>query len=264
MALSSAARAALEQFNTQQGVGTAVETPAAPERPPVDTGNTLPRPPQPAGLLSNDTISESADGLFRPEQPKTFKESGISYRVMESLILKTIKQEGPQNEVQLAEFLKIGANVFREVLISLNKRELLDTPMPMTFDLTAKGRELVAIMEGEDAYVGPAPVSFKAYCDMVKQQAKRERRVTMDEVEQVFASYPMRPELKHTLKEGFNSQRVMLFYGPPGNGKSLITDNLHRLLKNPVLLPYCFEYNSKIVQVYDTAFHKLRTDIMER
>jgi len=265
MALSSAARAALEQFKSQQGGAAAPPDNAAPpERQQAESGNTLPRPPQLSGLNLNDLNNEPSDGLFRPEQPKTFKESGISYRVMESLILKTIKQEGPQNDVQLAEFLKIGANVFREVLISLNKRELLDTPMPMTFDLTAKGRELVAIMEGEDAYVGPAPVSFKAYCDMVRQQAKRERRVMMEEVEQVFASYPMRPELKNTLKEGFNSQRVMLFYGPPGNGKSLITDNLHRLLKNPVLLPYCFEYNSKIVQVYDTAFHKLRTDIMEK
>src|SRR5688500_9903804 len=235
MALSAAARAALEQFKTQQGVAPAPEAPAAPERPPIDSGNTLPRPPQPATLLAPEPGSvDMSDGLFRPEQPKTFKESGISYRVMESLILKTIKQEGPQNEVQLAEFLKIGANVFREVLISLNKRELLDTPMPMTFDLTTKRRELVASMEGEVAYVGPAPVSFQAYCDMVKQQAKRERRVTMEEVEQVFSSYPMRPELKATLKEGFNSQRVMLFYGPPGNGKSLITDNLHRLLKDPV------------------------------
>ena len=59
---------------------------------------------------------------MRPEQPKTFKESGISYRVLESLILKIIKQEGPRNEHQLAEFMKIGINVFRDVLVSLNKR----------------------------------------------------------------------------------------------------------------------------------------------
>jgi SpoVK/Ycf46/Vps4 family AAA+-type ATPase len=74
----------------------------------------------------------------------------------------------------------------------------------------------------------------------------------------------MRDALRHTLKEGFNSQRVMLFYGPPGNGKSLITDNLHRLLKNPVVMPYAFEYNGKVVQYYDPAFHKLREDLMQQ
>jgi predicted ATPase with chaperone activity len=134
----------------------------------------------------------------------------------------------------------------------------------MHYDLTGKGRDLVAMVEAEDAYVGPAPVPFAAYCDMVRQQAKRERRVPTEELEEVFASYPMRESLKYTLKEGFNSQRVMIFYGPPGNGKSLITDNLHRLLKDPVLLPYAFEYNSKVVQLFDPAYHRLRDDLMKK
>jgi hypothetical protein len=91
--------------------------------------------------------------------------------------------------------------VFRDVLVSLHKRELLDTPQPMHYDLTNKGRELTTMMEREDAYVGPAPVSFAAYCQMVQQQAKRERRATMDDLNEVFASYPMREELKRTLKK---------------------------------------------------------------
>jgi predicted ATPase with chaperone activity len=212
--------------------------------------------------INDPSTTIQMGGLFRPEQPKTFKESGISYRVVEGLILKIIKQEGPQNEAQLADVMKISVNVFREILVSLNKRELLDTPMPMHYDLTNKGRDMVAMVEKEDGYIGPAPVPFEAYVEMVKMQAKRERRVTMPEMEEVFAGYPMRPELKSTLKEGFNSQRVMIFYGPPGNGKSLITDNLHRLLKEPVLLPYAFEFNSRVVQLYDGAYHKLKEDLM--
>lgn len=260
MALSPAARAALEQFKTSQ-TGTAVEeTDLKPDSQPAGKPPAAPAAPRPSTL---PPMPEEASGLFRPEQPKSLHESGISYRVLESLILKTIKQEGPQNENQLSEIMKVGVNVFREVLHSLHKRELLDTPSPMHYDLTNKGRELVAIMEREDSYVGPAPVPFAEYKAMVHQQAKRERRVTQQEVDDVFANYPMRPELKRTLKEGFNSQRVMLYYGPPGNGKSLITDNLHRLLTDPVLLPYAFEFNSRVVKVYDPAYHKLREDLME-
>jgi hypothetical protein len=300
MALSAAARAALEKFRAQQGeapsdsafhnstpsalLDTPAEAPAAPSsysagqapaiqipRPePKTEAPPAPTPPAPAprpfreSVLRENSPLASSGGLMRPEQPKTFKEAGISYRVLESLILKIIKQEGPRNENQLSEFMKLGVNVFRDVLVSLNKRELLDTPMPLHYDLTTKGRELVALMEHEDGYVGPAPVSFLDYCEMVRQQSRRERRVTMDEVNEVFANYPMRERLRHTLKEGFNSQRVMLFYGPPGNGKSLITDNLHRLLKHPVVLPYAFEFNGKVVSLYDPAFHKLREDLMQQ
>ena len=311
MALSAAARAALEKFRTQQG-GSSVEseedetpqstyTPstyaasqtanAAPNSAPAETASSAPthtstvapaaERPQPKPEIRNKPMGMSGgsssregsrdtrmsyftSGLLRPEQPKTFKESGISYRVVESLILKIIKQEGPRNEQQLSDFMKIGVNVFRDVLISLNKRELLDTPLPLHYDLTNKGRELVTMMEREDGYVGPAPVAFADYCEMVRQQSKREKRVTMDDVNEVFANYPMRDTLRHKLKEGFNSQRVMLYYGPPGNGKSLITDNLHRLLRNPVVLPYSFEFNGRVVQLYDPAYHKLREDLMQQ
>jgi len=259
MALSSAARAALEQFKAQQGSGA-----LQPKESSADSIAASSNENTSWNRVSDPQTTIKMGGLFRPEQPKTFKESGVSYRVLEALILKIIKQEGPQNEQQLSEVMKVSVNVFRDILTSLNKRELLDTPMPLHYDLTNKGRELVTLVEAEDGYVGPAPVSFAAYCQMVRLQAKRERRVTMPEVEEVFAGYPMRENLKLTLKEGFNSQRVMIYYGPPGNGKSLITDNLHRLLKEPVLLPYAFEYNSKVVQVFDPAFHKLREDLMRQ
>ncbi len=266
MALSAAARAALEQFKTQQAAGPieteeseadgatggAGENAVLPSRPDGPGGlNGLRRPPaQNQGADLNATtavrlerLTAGTTGLFRPEQPKTLKDSGVSYRVVESLLLKTIKQEGALNEGQLSDHLKLGINVFKAILTSLHKRELLDTPQPQHYDLTNRGRELTSLLEREDAYVGPAPVSFAAYCAMCQQQAKRERRASMSDVNEVFANYPMREELKLMLKEGFNSQRVMLFYGPPGNGKSLITDNLHRLLRDPVVLPYAFEFN---------------------
>ena len=275
MALSAAARAALDQFKSQQHSNPAddyeeeahVATLTPPPSPPAHDAKPNGAPPSEVehwNRINDPSTAIKMGGLFRPEQPKTFKESGISYRVLEGLILKIIKQEGPQNEKQLADVMKISANVFREILASLNKRELLDTPLPLHYDLTGKGRELVAMVEKEDGYIGPAPVPFAEYVKMVEQQAKRERRITMGEMEEVFASYPMRDDLKKTLKEGFNSQRVMIFYGPPGNGKSLITDNLHRLLREPVLLPYAFEFNSKVVKLYDGAFHKLKEDLMKQ
>ena len=265
MALSSSARAALEKFKSQQtGVeDDAVDVMDLPPLPPLAQSQSE-RTSSMSSLLSGVLPPENGGELFRPEQPKTFEDSGISYRVLESLILKAIKQEGPRTETQLADFLHVSTNVFRDILKSLHKRELLDTPVPETYDLTTKGREMTAMVEREDGYIGPAPVSFDSYCKMVRDQAKRERRISAEDMENVFANYPMRAELKRSLREGFNSQRVMLFYGPPGNGKSLITDNLHRLLKDPVLLPYAFEFNSKVVRLYDPAYHRLKQELMDR
>ena len=273
MALSPAARAALEQFKTQKTDTSNVlteerEVPEDIDRDRLPTATTIAIRNAPDVRITNavnlERLGAGNNGLFRPEQPKTLKEAGITARVLESLILKTIKQEGALSELDIAEHLCLTMTVFREILHSLHKRELLDTPMPLHYDLTNKGRELTSLIESEDGYVGPAPVSFTAYCQMVQQQARRERRASIRDVEEVFANYPMRPELKMLLKEGFNSQRVILFYGPPGNGKSLITDNLHRLLRDPVVLPHAFEFNSRIVQLYDPAFHRMRDDLMRK
>lgn len=219
-----------------------------------------------AQALTTEHISVSigSEALRRPPQPRNLKESGLSYRVVESLILKTIKQEGAMSLEMLSESLKLPIGVFKDIVLSLNHREVLDAPMPLHYDLTNKGRELVHHYESEDAYVGPAPVSFKDYCETVLRQAQRERRVTQADVDEVFKEYPMRPELRRILKEGFNSQRVIIFWGPPGNGKSLVTDNLHRLLKDPVLLPYAFEFNNRVVQYYDPAYHPLLSDLMRQ
>src|SRR5690606_1119859 len=40
--------------------------------------------------------------------------------------------------------------------------------------------------------------------------------------------------------------------------------NLHRLLRDPVLLPHAFEFNSKVVRLYDPAYHRLRVDLMNK
>ena len=221
------------------------------------------------GTLSGGGLGQPLDNvgapqLMRPLQPTTLKEAGISVRVVEGLILKTIKQEGPLTEQQLGEMMRLSVNVFRDLLQSLLHRELLDTPFPLHYDLTNKGRELCHHYESEDAYVGPAPVSFQSYVDMVLRQSKKNRRVTQEEVNKVFEKYPMRPELLRLLKEGFNSQRVIIFWGPPGNGKSLVTENMHRLLKDPVCLPYAFEFNGRVVQIYDPAYHRLREDLMAK
>ncbi len=114
MALSAAARAALEQFKTQQAAGAPLTESLEDELDGLNgdghgDGSSLPTLPDgrlPIGgvarrPVSNDRLADlkatsavnierlsaGTSGLFRPEQPKTFKESGISYRVLESLVL---------------------------------------------------------------------------------------------------------------------------------------------------------------------------------
>ncbi|MFQ5895093.1 MAG: hypothetical protein ACE5JJ_04655 [Nitrospinota bacterium] len=193
---------------------------------------------------------------LHPPAPNSLRETRIGEKTVEALMLKFFKQDGVLSLQQLADRMRLGGNVLEPFLESLKDRKLVDLYRPGHYDLTARGRELAAVFEKEDAYVGPAPVSFRDYYEMVLRQAERSRRVTMDEVREAFRELVIDEELLYILKEGFNSQRVMLLYGPPGNGKTTATGCLHNLLREPVLLPYAFEFNGKAVQYFDPAFHQ--------
>jgi len=202
--------------------------------------------------------------LIRPEAPKTFQDAGISARTLEGLILKLLKQKGQMTVQAIADFLHVPLGVIDDIVRDLRDLKIIDTLIPLHYDLVGKGRELVRDYEREDAYLGPAPVPFEAYCEMVLRQAAQEKRITMDDLRKEFEGFPIREDYYYVLKEGFNSQRSLLFYGPPGNGKTLFTDRLHNLLKRPVVLPYAFEFNNRVVRLYDPSYHKTWDTLMER
>lgn len=208
---------------------------------------------------------EVANTLTRPPEAKTFEDAGISPRVLEGLVLRTIKQNGAMTFGMIAEVLHVPLGVVEDCLREMRDRKLIADLKPLHYDLTKEGRTICYDLEREDGYVGPCPVPFQAYCDMVLKQAERSHRVTVDEVLEAFHGYALRPELLLTLKEGFNSQKSLFFYGPAGNGKTLVTGGLHRLMdREPVVLPYAFEFNGRVVRYYDPAYHEVWDEEMDR
>jgi SpoVK/Ycf46/Vps4 family AAA+-type ATPase len=126
----------------------------------------------------------------------------------------------------------------------------------MRYELTPEGKKFTAQLIKEDGYCGPLPVPFSDYCEMVELQSTDTKRVSLNTVVQAFAGFEMKPQFLTNLKEGFNSKRPILFYGPPGNGKTLVTELLNDLLTEPVNIPYAIEFNGNVIQIFDTSVHK--------
>jgi predicted ATPase with chaperone activity len=201
---------------------------------------------------------------YWPIQPTKLEDLGISEKVVENLILKLIKRDGKMDEGTIARKLRLPVNVIRGMIESLKKRKILDTPLPMQYYLTELGKQMEKEAFQEDAYIGPAPVSYKEYSDMVLKQSQMEQRVTLEEVKEAFAGITLKEEFLRKVKEAFNSQRPILLYGPPGNGKSLITHSLHKLLqKKTILIPFAIEFNSAVINIYEPAYHQVVRDIVE-
>jgi predicted ATPase with chaperone activity len=113
----------------------------------------------------------------------------------------------------------------------------------------------VASIQERDLYVGPAPVTLEDYCEMVRLQSIRGRRVTMDQVRDVLADLVISDPLLRQLGPACNSGQSMFLYGHPGNGKTLIAERLSRLSDRPVAIPYAVEADNQIIRLFDPMIH---------
>lgn len=249
----------LAERERRRGDPTTVVTEAAPPPPPPPAATPDGAPPP------QEVEVQIANHLWRPPEPKTFEDAGLTPRVLEGLILRTFKQRGIMTFQQVADALHVNIGVVDEMLRDMRDRKAISDLKPLHFDLTSHGHELCDDLERVDAYVGPAPVPFDQYCDLVEAQSQHTRRVSEEEVLAAFEGYALRPELVKVLKEGFNSNGCLFFYGPPGNGKTLLTAGLHRLLdEDPTILPHAIEFNGRIVRYYDPAYHQTWGELMAK
>lgn len=193
---------------------------------------------------------------LRPEQPKNIEELGISERIVDNLIIKHIRQFGYLSVEELAGELKLAQNIIQTRCKALKDLKHIHAPVPLKYDLTEIGKQLAKEAVDEDAYLGPAPVSYEKYVEIVNEQASDDDRVTLEDVRRAFKGYVVPDDQLKRFMEGFNSAKPILLYGPPGNGKSLVTHSFHNLITGSILIPYSFEFNGRAIRVFDKHYHE--------
>ena len=64
------------------------------------------------------------------------------------------------------------------------------------------------------------------------------------------------PSLLDTLGSAVNSGRSILFYGPPGNGKSVIPNMIRDAIGDHVYIPGVLDISGQIITVFDPVIHR--------
>ena len=193
---------------------------------------------------------------------QTVEETGLDFSMILDLVVKAIYFAGRPAARQVAAQLALPFNVIDEVLAFMKREQLAEVvgssgmgEQLYQYSLSAKGLEKAEEALARNHYIGPAPVPFDLYLEVLKMQSIRNIRLTPQSVEQAVSHLVLDDAVIEALGPAVNSGRSMLIYGGSGNGKSTITGGIGRMLPGEVLIPYAIDINGIIVKVFDPRVH---------
>ena len=74
---------------------------------------------------------------------------------------------------------------------------------------------------------------------------------------QAFSHLVISDRVIDQLGPAINAGHSMFVYGPPGNGKTVISQAIHNLLDGEIAIPHALEVEGSIIRLFDPVNHEL-------
>ncbi len=202
--------------------------------------------------------------LPHPAAPASMEVAGLSQDTLLQLTLKTLHFAGELTGSGLAERLGVPFPVIEPALDIIKAQhhcEIVGGALlggsSFRYRITDAGRTRAALFLERSEYVGVAPVPITEYQSYMRRfRDATPRSATPDRVREAFAELVLTDRVLDQLGPAINAGRSMFIYGPPGNGKSLMTQRIRELLDGEIAIPHALEVEGQIVRVFDPVLHQ--------
>ena len=201
-----------------------------------------------------------------PVRPTTMAETELEVPFLAELALKHIVDAGIVTGGDLALHLHLPlAGVVEEVISALRREGLVEHlsasatllgSAGMKLRPTDRGAQADRVNREKNGYVGPAPVSLRAYERMLRLQAIGERSVKRADVWRRLAHLVLPDETIDGLGAGLGSGGPIFLHGHSGNGKTSIGIAIPRMFGGGILVPHAVQIDGHIVRVFDPSIHQ--------
>lgn len=209
-----------------------------------------------------------APNVIAPTPPRTLAETGLNTVLMRDILLKTMFRTNMDTVSGLARLIALPVALTQE-LVDMGRTQRLIEAMgtlhansggEMGYQLTdgGKARALDALTQSE--YYGAMPVPLADYALQMKRQSIRNIQLTRPQLMAAMGHLVLPPMLIDQLGPAVSSGRSILMYGPPGNGKSSISNGIRDAIGDRIFIPRAVEYAGQVIVVYDPIVHTAATE----
>lgn len=201
--------------------------------------------------------------VLAPPAPRSLAETGLSLVMMRDILLKTMFRTNLDLVSDLARAVSLPVTATQELVDMARGQKLIEATgtlhatsgNEMGYQLTegGKARALDALAQSE--YYGAMPVPLASYAEQVKRQSVRNMKLTRQQLLKGMGHLILPEDLIGNLGPAVGSGRSILMYGPPGNGKSSISNGIRDALGDKIYIPRAVEYSGQVITVFDPIVH---------
>ena len=213
--------------------------------------------------MANVCVSD--DVVAFPASPQSVEEAGIPLDLILQLALKSLHFSGELSGTELSRRLGLEFHVILPALELLKVQQQISIVgggvvggASYRYRITDTGRTRAALFLESSHYVGVAPVPLAQYqAYMHAYRAAAPRGATQQRVREAFSHLVISDGVLDQLGPAINAGHSMFVYGPPGNGKTVISQAIHNLLEGEIAIPHALEVEGQIIRLFDPVNHEV-------
>ncbi|MDM8520744.1 ATP-binding protein [Anaerolineales bacterium HSG6] len=219
----------------------------------------------PTNAIENlETVSRFKGMAELLEPPPSTDDLDVPPTMIIDILLRLLYNEGEVTAIRVEEVLKLPYKVCDDFLTAIQQEHLIEVAKAQgslgrrsyVYRPTDKGRARGKEAMERTLYVGPAPVPLEKYTKSVTIQAVI-KRLSRGEVQDALSHLILPPDFDRKIGPAVNAGTSIFLYGPPGNGKTTISEAIAELLggNEPIWIPYAITVGGSIIQIYDQLIH---------
>ncbi|GAB4263915.1 MAG: ATPase [Pararhodobacter sp.] len=200
-----------------------------------------------------------------PPAPASLADTGLPMTLMQDILIKTMYRMSLNHASELSSVLCLSFAQVQELIDTARGERLVEAmgtlhatskSAEMGFQLTDAGRSRALSALAISEYYGAMPVPLEIYSEQVRRQSIRKVKITRDQLLAAMGDLILPEGLLSALGPAVTSGRSILMYGPPGNGKSSISNGIRDAMGDHIYVPRAVLHAGQVISVYDPIVHR--------